>query len=155
MTISFNTLKQAIKRHLSIIGKRMYDKEGKNLFTNITVSTAEDPIFEQYITAGAQNIESMLRQLVTSYSVTSSTITIVLKNTRGTSDFDTRCGEMITTYITLFAVGEYLAMVHPELAEKYREDMSGAIQSILQYAYYKEPPSQASIGYDDINGTTN
>lgn len=142
MTITFVTLKSAIKRHLSIIGKRLYTKEGKNLFSDITVSSAEDPIFEQYIAAAAQNVESLLSQLVTSYSYTSGTkIEITLTNTRGDSNFDTRCGELITTYVTLYSVGEYLAMVHPELAENYIRQSQATAQSLVAYAFYKKPPT--------------
>ena len=140
MTLEFKTLKDAIKRHLSIIGKRMYTNDGKNIFSQITVSSAEDPIFDQYIAAAAQNVEAMLRQLVTTYTSNKTSITIELTNTRGTEDFDTRCGELITTYITLFSVGEYLAMTHPELADKYTRDSNNAMQSLVAYAYHKNPP---------------
>lgn len=140
MKITFTAIKSAIKRHLSIIGKRMHTKDGKNIFSDITVSSAEEPIFDQYISAAAQNIEAMLRQLVTGYQTDAAAITITLTNTRGTADFDTRCGELMTTYITLFAVGEYLAMVHPELAEKYYRDAGNAVQSLMAYAYHKDPP---------------
>lgn len=154
MTITFSTLKSAIKRHLSVIGKRLYTKEGRNMFSDITVSTAEDPIFEQYISAAAQNVESLLRELVTSFSVASSQVSLTLANTRESSDFDARCQELVTTYLTLFTVGEYLAMVHPELAEKYRQDSVQSIQSLLAYAFYKKPPTSPSYSYVNVTGTT-
>lgn len=141
MTITFQDIKSEVKRHLSIIGKRMYSKDGQNLFSQITVSSAEDPIFEQYICAAAQNVESMLMPLVGSFAPLSShTVGFTFKNTRGSMDFDSRCGEMVKTYITLFTVGEYLAMTHPELAEKYYRDATNAIQSLMAYAYHKDPP---------------
>ena len=145
MTITFSTIKAAIKRHLSIIGKRTFTKDGQNQFSQITVSTAEDPIFEQYIVSGAQNVEAALRQLLVQYTATvPQSIEIVLRNTRGTTDFDTRCGDMISTYITLFSVGEYLAMTHPEMAQKYQADADGSMQSLMAYAYHKEPPKAAT-----------
>jgi len=142
MTITFSDIRSAIKRHLSIIGKRLYSKDGQNMFSNITVSSNEDPIFNQYISAAAQNVEALLRQLVSTYSVVADTsISITLTNTRGTTDYDTRCGELIKSYITLLSTGEYLAMTHPDIAEKYRADAASAIQSLLSYAFYKEPPT--------------
>lgn len=118
----------------------MYSKDGKNIFSQITVSSAEDPIFEQYITSAAQNIEAALRQLVTEYAPSATSIVMTFTNTRGSDDFDKRCGELANTYITFFSVGEYLAMVHPELAEKYYRDADNAIQSLIAYAYHKNPP---------------
>lgn len=155
MTISFNSVKQAIKRHLSIIGKRMYDKDGKNMFSNITVSTAEDPIFEQYIAAGAQNVETALRPLLTSYLYTQSGITIELTNTRGADDFDSRCMELIMTYITLFSVGEYLGMAHSDFARKYVTDSESAMTSLQMYAFHKEAPNKSLSSYTDITGEIN
>lgn len=140
MTIAFFFFKEEVKRHLSIIGKRLYAKDGQNMFANITVSTAEDPILEQYINAGTQNVEAMLRQLVTEYSVTQTGITITIANTRGAEDFDLRCADLIKTYVTLFTVGEYLAMTHPDIAAKYQTDAANAMQSLIVYAYYKNPP---------------
>lgn len=153
MTITFKTIKDAIKRHLSIIGKRMYSKDGKNLFSDITVSSAEDPIFNQYISAGAQSVEALLRPLVKEYTVNDNTsIGMTLTNTREDEDFDKRCVEFITTYIVMYSVGEYLAMTHPELAEKYRLDAANAIQALQIYAFYKTPPKQAGYSYNNVIG---
>lgn len=140
MKIEFTHIKSSIKRHLSIIGKRLYNKDGKNLFSDITVSTAEEPIFDQYITSAAQNIEAALRQLVTNYAPNGTSITMTLTNTREHEDFDKRCEELANTYITFFSVGEYLAMVHPDLAEKYYRDANNSMQSLIAYAYHKNPP---------------
>lgn len=146
MTISYSTIKDAVKRHLSIIGKRLYDKEGKNLFSNITVSTAEDTIFSQYIASGAQQIEATMRQMVENFVSAGGTIVLVLKNARGTLDFDSRCQEIVTSYLTYYSVGEYLAMTHPDLAEKYNRDAVQMMQSLVAYAYHKEPPITALDG---------
>lgn len=153
MTLTFSALKSDIKRHLSIIGKRMFAKSGENMFSNITVSTVEDPIFEQYIKSAAQNVEALLRQLVTAYSETTTTITLTLVNTRGSSDFDTRCAELVNTYVVLSSVGEYLAMTHPDLAEKYRADAANAIQSLIMYAFHKNAPQTPSYTYANVTGT--
>lgn len=152
MKIEFTPIKSSIKRHLSIIGKRLYNKDGKNLFSDITVSTAEEPIFDQYITSAAQNIEALMRSLLTEYTTTETSISMTLTNTRGTEDFDARCKELATTYITLYSVGEYLAMVHPELAEKYRLDATNAIQALQIYAFHKNPPKSEGYSYNNVIG---
>lgn len=144
MTLSFSTLKLAVKRHLSVIGKRTYSKDGQNQFSQITVSTAEDPIFEQYLAAAAQQVEALLRQLVSTFSLTSTGFTLTLHNTRGTADFEARSEELVTTFCVLYTVGEYLAMTRPDMAQKYQSDATGAMQSLLSYAFYKEPPTSAA-----------
>jgi hypothetical protein len=70
MTITISTVISAIKRHLSIIGKRLYNKEGKNMFSDITLSSAEDTqILTQYITTSAQNVEALLKQFITASTI--------------------------------------------------------------------------------------
>ena len=153
MTFSFESLLTAVKQNLSVIGKRMYTKDGKNLFSDITTSTAEDPIFNQYFFTASQNIEAMLSEFIDSYSFGSESLTITFKNRRGIPDFDARCGDMIGSYISLYATGEYLAMTHPDLAKKYQDDSVSTFQSLTVYAFTKKEPTTATTGYSDITGT--
>lgn len=154
MIISFNTLKSDIQRHLSVIGKRQYSKDGQNMFSNITVSSEEKAIFDQYIKSGAQTIEAMLRPLVTSFSTSSTDITLILTNTRGSQDFDSRCKEMATSFLIAYVLNEFLGMNYPDLAKKYSDEASTNMQSLILYAFQKNEPSHSSASYNDINGTT-
>ena len=146
MTITISTVISAIKRHLSIIGKRLYNKEGKNMFSDITLSSAEDTqILTQYINASAQDIEAVLKQFITASTYSATTISMTITNTRGDSDFQTRVQALSDSYVTLNSVGEYMAMVHPDLAEKYHADARQRIQALASYVFYKQPPSVSSI----------
>ncbi len=141
MTITISTVISAIKRHLSIIGKRLYNKEGKNMFSDITLSSAEDTqILTQYINASAQDIESVLKQLVTG-SVYGNTIAITIRNTRGDTDFETRTKDLAESYITLNSVGEYLSMFHTDIAKKYQRDAQQRLEMLISYVFYKKPPT--------------
>ena len=155
MTLTISSLISAIKRHLSIIGKRLYTKEGKNLFSDITLSSAEDTqILTQYINASAQDIEAMLKNFITA-STYGATIEMTITNTRGDSDFQSRVQGLSESYVTLNSVGEYLAMLHPELSEKYHADARERMQALVMYVVYKNAPTQSSASYNDINGNTN
>ena len=142
MTITISNLISAIKRHLSIIGKRLYNKDGKNMFSDITLSSAEDTqILTQYINASAQDIEAALKQLITSTVYDGSAIVMNITNTRGDSDFSTRVQNMAESYITLNTAGEYLSMVHPDIAQKYQRDAQQRMESLVAYVFYKKAPS--------------
>ena len=141
MTFTIATLISAIKRHLSIIGKRLYSKDGKNMFSDITLSSAEDTqILTQYINASAQDIESVLKQFVTT-STYGATISMTIQNTRGDADFEPRTQAMVESYITLNSVGGYLSMLHPDLAQKYQRDAQQRLESLVAYVFYKKPPT--------------
>jgi hypothetical protein len=142
MTITISTVISAIKRHLSIIGKRLYSKEGKNMFSDITLSSAEyTPILTQYINASAQDVEAVLKQFVTSTVFDGSSIEIIIINTRGDADFETRTKALVESYITLNSIGEYLSMTHPDLAQKYQRDAKQRLESLVSYVFYKKPPT--------------
>ena len=140
MTFTVSNLISAIKRHLSIIGKRLYNKEGKNMFSDITLSSAEDTqILTQYINASAQDIESVLKQFITD-STYGATISMTITNTRGDTDFEPRTKDLAESYITLNSVGEYLSMVHPDIAQKYQRDAQQRLESLVAYVYSKKSP---------------
>lgn len=150
MEISITAIKDDVKRHLSIIGKRLYDKEGKNMFSNITTSTVEEPIFDQYISAAVKEVNSALMPIIVDHELTSNYIDYTLVNTRGKygeGGFESHCEGYIKSYIVLFVVGRFLAMTHPDLAEKYTVDSNSAMLSLVQYAFYKEPPAAPTYRY--------
>lgn len=150
--ISESTLKSKILRHLSIIGKRFYSKDGKNMFSDITLSSAEkDEILGQYIAVSAHDIEAALKQLISASSVATD-ITFTIENKRGDADFETRVTDMIGMYIVLNSVGEYLSMAHPELAQKYQRDAQQRLQSLVLYVYSKKSPI-TSTDFTDPTGT--
>ena len=155
ITITVSNVISAIKRHLAIIGKRLYSKEGKNLFSDITLSSAEDTnILTQYINTSAQDVEAALKQFVTS-STYGATISMTIDNTRGDADFQTRVQDLIESYVRLNSIGEYLAMVHPDLAQKYYADARQRMESLMMYVIYKKAPTPSQSSYNDINGTSN
>ena len=141
MDFTIATIVSAAKRHLSIIGKRLYEKDGKNMFADITLSSVEDPILTQYINASAQDVEAFLKQLVTASTYSSTTITITIANTRGDSDFATRTQALAESFITLNTVGEYLSMVHPDISQKYLADARKRMEALVSYVFYKKQPT--------------
>ena len=154
MTITIATVISAIKRHLSIIGKRLYNKDGKNMFSDITLSSAEDTqILTQYITASAQDVEAVLKQFITASTYNSTSISITIANTRGDADFQTRVQDLTDSYVRLNAIGEYLSMVHPDLAQKYYADAKQRMEALVEYVVYKKPPTAPNYSYSNNTGT--
>jgi hypothetical protein len=142
-----------VKRHLSIIGKRLYTKEGKNLFSDITLSSAEDrQILTQYITASAQDVEAMLNKFISS-STYDTSVTMDIENTRGDADFSTRAKDFIVSFVTLSTVGEYLSMAHPDIAQKYQADARQRMEALIGYVIYKTAPASASANPLSVNAT--
>lgn len=155
MALSTQVLIAAVKRHLSTIGKRARDKEGKNIFSDITLSSAEDSqLLAQYIRASVHDIEAMLKPLVTSTTEQSGGVfTITVVNNRGDIDFNSRVEDMETSYIVLNVAASYLSMLHPDYAEKYHNDAQQAMADLIKYAFHKDAPSASSSSYSNVTGS--
>lgn len=147
--ISEATVISKIKRHLSAIGKRLYNKEGKNMFSDITLSSAETELLSQYIQTSAHDIEGVLKQFINASTI-ASTITFEIENTRGDTDFAARVTDMVSMYLILSSAGEYLAMTHPDIAQKYQRDAQQRIESLVSFVFYKQPPTATA----DITAAT-
>jgi len=65
---------------------------------------------------------------------------MTIANTRGDADFDARVQDLSESYVTLNSVGEYLSMVHPDIAQKYQRDARQRLESLIAYVFYKKPP---------------
>ena len=122
------------------------------MFSDITLSSAEETqILTHYINASAQDIEAVLKQLITSTVLNGTTIEITITNTRGDADFGSRTQALAESYITLNSVGEYLSMLHPDLAAKYQRDAKQRIESLVEYVFYKKPPVN-SVSFTNPTG---
>lgn len=151
ITITKSNIVSAVKQHLSSIGKRLYDKEGKNMFSNITLSSAEDSLLNQYIESSVQDVEAVLKQFISASSYSTS-ITLTISNTRGDSDFETRTTDLIKSYATLNSVAEYLSMFHPDIASKYQRDAQQRMEMLVAYVFYKKPIVNEVSGVTDPTG---
>lgn len=147
MTITISSVISDIKRHLSLMGKRLYSKDGKNMFSDITTSSLEDPIFVHYIGIAARNIHATFGNFVSSFSFTDTNVTLTLAITRREGDFDSKLEGFIKSYLTFFSIGEYLAATHPDLAKKYQDDADNTLQETIVFIFYKKPPTASTASY--------
>lgn len=146
-TIDFANIKNDIKRHLSVIGKRK-NSEGKVAFSDITASTAEEPIFDKYISEAIENIAGMLGIFVVGYTDTS----ISLNAERWNPSLVTALDKASKTYVALYAVYEFLNMSHPDIAKKYQDELLLKASNIIALAFHKQEPTASSASYGDIRG---
>lgn len=152
MIINFRDIVNGVKRHLSYIGKRAFNKNGENIFSNITTSSAEDPLFLQYVNAAAQNIESSLHPVLAEWYEDEEEIELSVVNTRQSPEFEDRLLKLITTYVTRFTLAEYLNMMHPDMAKTYEGSAQVAMQALLTFAFSKLPPSMVPYSYNEVTG---
>ena len=144
MTITYSEIVTYVKRQLSIIGKRLYTKDGKNMFSDITLSSAEVDTLNLLIKSSAHDVEAVLKQFITSTTENTGTFMMNITNTRGDNDFQTRAENMAKDYAQYNTLAEYLSMTHPDIAAKYQRDAQQRMESLVEYVFYKKPPTSTA-----------
>lgn len=147
ISLSFASILPSILRHLSVIGKRTEDKKGENVFSKITLSSAEHPILIQYLQEAAQNVTAEIRDFVSAYTETDNSVTFMVTNTRWndprTPSFVEAFNYNFTKYLVFYTVAQYLDMNFPELAKKYLQQALDRLRAIIALVFFKAPPIQS------------
>lgn len=68
ITATYAELIPSIKRHISVVGKRARTIDGKPMYSDLSPSSYEEPIFNDLIDQGAETIVANLVDLSASYS---------------------------------------------------------------------------------------
>lgn len=158
IALSYSNAYPDVKRHLSTIGKRTANKAGENIFSMITLSSAEEPILQQYIQQATHNVVAAIEQFVSNYSENTTGVTFKVTNTRWkdptTPDFVGTFAYSFKKYVVMYTVAEYLSMNFPELAQKYFDAALQALQAIIRLVFFKAPQTAADVVRTLSFGTT-
>ena len=155
ITIDWSHVKNAVKKHLSIMGKRQKNPEGNTAFAGITLSSAEDDVMMQYINAAVETFVGEMAQLVTYYD-SGDFLTFKISNSRWagaetsvTVPFE---GNLIG-YVVAYVANAVLGMNYPDLAKKYESDMTNHLNAAIKLVFVKTEPESSGGGYN-IDGTS-
>ncbi len=143
-----------VKKHLAIIGKRQKDSDG-SVFAEITLSSAEEDIINQYVNAAAETFVGELSPLLTYYS-TGDFLVFKLENTRwadSTTSLTVPFEGNFMGYVVAYVANAILGMNYPNLAKKYAEDMQRHVEASMKLVYSKTPPKVSSAKYEDVKGS--
>lgn len=145
INVTFTTLFPDIQRHLSIIGKRLHNNKGENLFSAVTLSSAEKDILALYMQQGAQNVVAVIEQFVSNYIESTTKVAFHVTNTRwndpNTPNFYPAFIKAFNSYLINYTLSEYLGMNFPELAKKYTQASLNYLTAIIQLVVFKAPPA--------------
>ena len=150
--VSCSTVEDAVKKHLSIMGKRLKDKDETLMYSKITLSDNEADIMHQYINAAAEVFVSEMTELVTYYGSEDFLVFKITNSRWGASDgvcipFE---GNFMG-YTVAYVANAILGMNYPELAKKYAVDMTNHLAAAIKLVYTKQPPATGEIDYEEIS----
>lgn len=152
VTISYDDIKQRVKRQMAVVGKRIADTQGHTMFAGVTLSSAEESVLKQYIKDATWQFAGSLAPLVSGKVGSDNGITFLLEKTRLNDDKVSLFEENYKSYVAAYAAYNILIMSRADLAKKYAEDMANYVMAATQLIFTKDPPASSGKTLKDMTG---
>lgn len=150
ITLNYTTLYAIVERSLSIIGKRMADDNGNTLFQDITLSSRETELINDYFRQAVIDLSASTAAFITGSTDTSITLTLPDRNNSALEPFIQKSCE---AYCTSYALHAWFNITAPRLANKYADDCNRQMAAINRLLHEKSAPTAATSSPTDVETT--
>lgn len=147
-------MKDAVKKHLSIIGKRQKNQDGSTAFAGVTLSSAEEELIRQYVSAAVETFVGEMAQLVTYYD-NGDFLTFMIENTRwagGENGITVPFEGNLMGYVIAYVAYNVMGMNYPDLAKKYGNDMTNHLNAAIKLVFAKTKPTSSEKRLSEMVG---
>lgn len=152
ITIGYDDIKSKVKKHFSIIGKRLSDKQGNILFTGVTLSSTEEDILKQYVKNAAETFVSSFSPLIDSYTDNTDDVVFTYQRNRVSEGKANAFCSLFKSYVVDYVAYSVLSMTYADSARKYADDMTNHVISALKLIFQKNAPTSGSKTMEDMTG---
>ena len=152
ITIGYADIKSKVKKHFSIIGKRLSDKQGNILFTGVTLSSTEEDILKQYVKDAAETFVSSFSPLIAGYTDNTDDVTFTYQRNRVSESKANAFCSLFKSYVVDYVAYSVLSMTYADSARKYADDMMNHVNSALKLIFQKDAPTSGSKTMEDMTG---
>lgn len=152
ITIGYADIKSKVKKHFSIIGKRLSDKQGNILFTGVTLSSTEEDILKQYVKDAAETFVSSFSPLIAGYTDNTDDVTFTYQQNRVSESKANAFCSLFKSYVVDYVAYSVLSMIYADSARKYADDMTNHVNSALKLIFQKNAPASVSGNLTDMTG---
>lgn len=152
ITVDTSHLDAAVRRQLSVIGKRAVRKGGDSSFSVITPSSAEVDTLHDYYLDAVTLVNTSAQYFVTASTSPNAAGTSAVGEitltfpTNHNNQMNTTITVAFTTFLVAYAVYAWLSIVEPSLVERYKAAMREKLEALVLLIFHKTPPNQ---GYTD------
>lgn len=167
ISVTTSGLITKIRRNLAIIGKRARRTNGESMYSDITASNNEEPLYDDLLMFGAQTVVSNLSDLCTAYveTDTDSTVngvvafTLISARINSSDSIQNILKGLIEDYLYNFVLARYLSEIHPSTGDKYpplfgktyTDACDTLMVQIRTIAFLKRPKEGSdSLGYNSV-----
>lgn len=152
ITIGYADIKSKVKKHFSIIGKRLSDKQGNILFTGVTLSSTEEDILKQYVKDAAETFVSSFSPLIAGYTDNTDDVTFTYQRNRVSEGKANAFCSLFKSYVVDYVAYSVLSMTYADSARKYADDMTNHVVSASKLIFQKDAPTSGSKTMEDMTG---
>ena len=145
--IEYSDVIGIFKGQLSLLAKRLRDKEGNTLFKDATTSSSEDTYLHQHIDEGFMKFVSMCPQLVNGVVLDDTGIDYTFANGRDGHEIDTA----LKHYLAACVLYEYVSVAYPNLTQKAANDVTYRLNTLLGVALHKGEPAESGQ-FEEVKG---
>lgn len=146
----YNDIESSVLQAVSIIGKRLSDKNGNSLFGNTTLSSAEQSILEEYIKNAANILAGELAPLATVYTDNDNIhIEAERFDVHNTNSF----GDAVSSFVVTYVIYMVLSLTNAEQAKMYEASMNRHLSETIKVVFETYPPKTASKTLADMKGS--
>ena len=114
ITIGYADIKSKVKKHFSIIGKRLSDKQGNILFTGVTISSTEEDILKQYVKDAAETFVSSFSPLIAGYTDNTDDVTFTYQRNRVSDGKANAFCSLFKSYVVDYVAYSVLSMTYAD-----------------------------------------
>ena len=151
-SISITELKKEVKGSLAMMGKRLSDKDGKTMFTSVTLSNAEETYLNTYLKKGVALFLGEFAPRITGYTKGDS-ITITFHSTRVNDSKIAVFEENLINYVVAYMELKVFGLSLTEEARKNEEaEMQAYLSAASKLFFSFDPPSQGTKTLLDMTG---
>ena len=148
ITIGYADIKSKVKKHFSIIGKRLSDI----LFTGVTLSSTEEDILKQYVKDAAETFVGNFSPLIAGYTDNTDDVAFTYQLNRVSEGKANAFCSLFKSYVVDYVAYSVLSMTYADSARKYADDMTNHVNSALKLIFQKDAPTSGSKTMEDMTG---
>lgn len=138
INLTYADLYETVERSLSIIGKRSSDDNGNRLFTDITLSSRETGIINDYFRQAVIDLSAETAAFITAGTDESITLTFPSNHNAALNPF---IADSCKAYCVSYALYSWFIVTAPRIAEKYQADCARQLSVIIRLCNDKQAPT--------------
>ena len=153
VTISMESIEGDVTKQVSVIAKRLKDKDGVSLFGSTTLSSVEKMVIRQYIESAVRSFAGEMAPVVKTYLDSSLPASVTFNVTRLNEGHKNAFESCFMGSVRAYTAYMVLTLSSTEQAKVYSEEMNMHLKAAIHLVFDKMPPPTSVKTLKDMTGS--